>query len=94
MVFEVDVVQLDGFAMKVKPSEKCEDAELDETGEFESSFAVWNCSKAELITSSGLSYSEDVSIRFRAWGTAPQKILKLRESGVLKFLICAFFSLF
>ena len=38
-------------------------------------------------------YSEHAPIRFRAWGTAPQKILKLRRSGVPEFLICAFFLL-
>ena len=34
-------------------------------------------------------YSEHAPIRFRAWWTAPQKIFKLRRSGVPKFLICA-----
>ena len=38
-------------------------------------------------------YSEHAPIRFRAWGSAPQKILKLGTSGVAKFLICAFFLL-
>ena len=41
-------------------------------------------------------YSEHAHapIRFRAWGAASQEILKLRRSGVPKFLICAFFFFF
>ena len=38
-------------------------------------------------------YSEHAPIRFRAWGSAPPRILKLGTSGVAKFLICAFFLL-
>ena len=53
----------------------------------------FNCRKEEPFYTFP-SYSEHAPIRFRVWGTAPQRILKLRRSGVPKFLICAFFFFF
>ena len=79
-----NVMSADHMSAQLKWSCMC-----SKTGAHECTTPVWSLMWTNRSKKAQYSERARASTRFRAWGTAPQKILNLRRRGAPKFLICA-----